>query len=305
MQNARPPIFIFHLAFFILNFELLAGVAAQELAAPPGSARGPDGQREVNLDIPDTGQDQKVPRGGWCGEAAIQMAGFQYGAYIPQKTINQAGNPRHPDLYAGELGRALTGVGLAYEPWDQRDVKDDVLAAFLRWVRTHLAGGHPVLVGAKINPTQHPEWALDHFMLAVGAKAQSFVFNTTWKKQEEITLEQLSSMNKGLSFENTHKLYFALAVTGRKPNRGLPVRLAIKREKDDAPVTCTVSVSGLEKGQRYVLVTTSDLGGFEKAAANTVATEKFTAESEKKTIVKTVPADKPALFYCLRESELK
>ena len=57
----------------------------------------------ISLNIPDTGQEERRPDSGWCGEAAIQMALSHYGMYVSQRTINRAGKPIHPDLYANEI----------------------------------------------------------------------------------------------------------------------------------------------------------------------------------------------------------
>jgi hypothetical protein len=218
------------------------------------------------------------------------MACLHYGAYIPQKTINKAGKPEHPDLYAQELGGALNALGFAYEPFRNEDANRP--AAFIAWIRENLAAGRPVIVGAKINPTQHPEWVCDHFMLAVGSKKQSLVFNTTWKRQEELTHEQLASVEKGLSFKNDYNRYFGLAVTGRKVNAtgGKTVSIVMSAEKKDSAVKCNVTISGLEKGKKYTL--TSRVG-------EAVETEAFTAQSATAEFLKPVPRDKPALFYCL------
>ncbi|MCY3021823.1 MAG: hypothetical protein NTW87_22670 [Planctomycetota bacterium] len=299
MRRARAPV---ALALTLLLFNLLA--------AEPNAAAGGTGSSlfEVNLAIPDTGQEAQAPAGGWCGEAAIQMACLYYGSYIPQSVINKAGSPRHPDLYAHELGKAIEGAGFSYEPWNQRDVKGDPLSAFIRWVRTNLAAGRPVVVGAKLYPTQHPEWGCDHFMLAVGAKARSLVFNTTWQRREELTHEQLSATEKGLSFQNPYKVYFALAVTGRRsatPN-ARPVSVRMDPERKDGVVKCSLHIADLEKGRKYTLIKVGDPGGLEKNAnrgGNGVETETFVAQSVSVEIAKTIPADKPAVFHCVPQSE--
>ena len=61
--------------------------------------------------IPAISQDPTCPPEGWCGEASIQMAAMYYGCYFPQKMINAAGHPNHPDLWNTELAGALEALG--------------------------------------------------------------------------------------------------------------------------------------------------------------------------------------------------
>ena len=135
--------------------------------------------KAISLEIPDTGQEQRRPESGWCGEAAIQMALSYYGAYASQQAINRAGKPVHPDLYANEVPVAMSNLGMEFKAW-----QGEGMPAFLRWVQGELTAGHPVLLGVKIYPTAHPEWGLDHFVLAVGCTKESLTYNTTWKRQE-------------------------------------------------------------------------------------------------------------------------
>lgn len=285
----RPKVFVW-LAPALLAFSLLAA-ESQPAAAPA----------DVDLGIPDTGQEAGKPAGGWCGEAAIQMACLHYGAYIPQRIINRAGNPKHPDLYAEELGRALDGVGFSYELWQPKEGDEAPVAGFMRWIRTNLAAGRPVVVGAKINPTLHPEWVCDHFMLAVGAKANSLIFNTTWQRQEELTHEQLAATNKGLGFENRYRRYCGLVVTGRKSGRAneRPVSIRLDSAADNGAVKCTVTVKDLENGKQYVLVREDGLAARPEAAPPGADRETFTASSATRELTRTIPADKPSVFYCV------
>ena len=198
-------------------------------------------------------------RGGWCGEAAIQMALSYYGAYASQQAINRAGRPQHPDLYAPEIPRAMRNLGLESSPW-----RGDGLDSFLKWIRGHLAEGHPVLLGVKIYPTAHPEWALDHFVLAVGCSEDALTLNTTWGRAETKTLARLSAEDKGLSFANRYGTYFGYAITGLKtepPPAGLrPTRVTIARD-GDKQVKLGISMRELERGKRYRLLKFTDLAG--------------------------------------------
>ena len=124
-----------------------------------------------------------------------------------------------------------SNLGLEFKAW-----QGDGLPAFLRWVQAELAGGHAVLLGVKIYPTAHPEWGLDHFVLAVGCTQESLTYNTTWRKQEARSLALLSSWEKGLSIANRSGRYYGLAITGIKANSTAvgtkPTRIRINQERD-------------------------------------------------------------------------
>ena len=126
---------------------MLLGVSAGSGRALEPANPKADAQA-VSLDIADTGQEPRRPEGGWCGEAAIQMALAYYGGYASQQAINRAGEPEHPDLYAREIPPAMRNVELEYSVW-----KGGGLKPFLEWIRGQLAEGHPVLLGVKIYPT--------------------------------------------------------------------------------------------------------------------------------------------------------
>ncbi|MGA2065935.1 MAG: hypothetical protein ABSG86_13260 [Thermoguttaceae bacterium] len=89
---------------------LLAVGASSAWALEPAHPK--TNAKAISLEIPDTGQEQRRPQSGWCGEAAIQMALSYYGAYASQKAINRAGKPEHPDLDAPEIPRAMRNMGL-------------------------------------------------------------------------------------------------------------------------------------------------------------------------------------------------
>ena len=209
---------------------LLVAIATSVRALEPAKTQA--SAKATSLEIQDTGQEQRRPPSGWCGEAAIQMAMSHYGVYASQQAINRAGKPEHPDLYAQDIPRVLRNVGLEYSAW-----KGDGLAAFLKWVRGQLADVHPVLLGVKIYPTAHQEWMLDHFVLAVGCTEEALTLNTTWGRRETKTFARLSTQDKGLSFANRYGRYFGYAITGLKmesPGTGVKsTRVTIQPDQGD------------------------------------------------------------------------
>ncbi|MDB4997221.1 MAG: hypothetical protein JWM74_4653 [Myxococcaceae bacterium] len=145
------------------------------LIAADARAEQPDGA-VLTLPIAARSQAAESPRAGWCGETAIQEALLHVGAWAPQRAINRAGKPVHPDLYSQDLPVALAELGVRYQMYAQ----GKGFEPFARWVRAALEQGDPVLVGVKILPTDHPDWGLDHFVLAVGHGTKGLLVNTTW-----------------------------------------------------------------------------------------------------------------------------
>jgi hypothetical protein len=255
----------------------------------------------VSLEIPDTGQEKRRPESGWCGESAIQMAMTHYGVYVSQQAINRAGKPEHPDLYSNDIPRAMRNLGLEFSPWT-----GDGLEPFQKWIRSQLADGHPVLLGVKIYPTAHPEWSLDHFVLASGCTLEDLTLNTTWGSQETKTFASLSTQDKGLSFANPYDAYFGYAITGLKmastPTGLLPTRVAIARDGDEH-AKLRISLEGLEKGKSYRLLKFTDLAATPHILVNGDVMQSFVAEGPSAVFSETVGLDETRVYRCQHRDE--
>ncbi len=256
--------------------------------------------KTISLDIPDTGQEPRRPEGGWCGEAAIQMALSYYGAYASQQAINRAGKPAHPDLYAQDIPTAMNNLGMEFTPWLGKGLPE-----FTKWVRGQLAADHPVLVGVKIYPTAHPWWPLDHFVLAVGCTEDSLTYNTTWKRQETRTLALLSSQNDGLSFANGLGVYFGCAITGIKTGNARsdlkPTRIKIGR-CGDKQIELRVTAVRLEPGKRYRLLKFTDLTAAQRPGGHGEVLRTFVADGSTADLVEKIGLDETRLYRCLPSS---
>jgi hypothetical protein len=267
-------------------------LTASTASTPPGNS--------ISLDIPDTGQEKRRPDSGWCGEAAIQMALSYYGVYASQKAINHAGKPGHPDLYANEIPVAMRSLGLEFTAW-----KGNGLQAFSKWVQGQLADGHPVLLGVKIYPTAHPEWGLDHFVLAVGCTKDALTLNTTWRRQETRSFTLLSSQDKGLSFVNRYGTFYGYAITGIKamsaPDGFKPTRIRISRS-GDKEVELRITAEHLERGKRYRLLRFMDLATAWQPGAKGDLVRSFVAEGAKADSVEKIGIDDARLYRCLPSS---
>jgi hypothetical protein len=161
------------------------------------------------LDIPARKRAPESPAAGWCAETAIQEAMLYYGARASQRDINRAGAPQHPDLYWGDIPRALSALGVERRAWRGGGGQP----AFTSWIRTQIQHGKPVLAGVKLQPTEHPEWGLDHMVLIVGYDDEALHINTTWGRRERRTHLELAGL-EGISFNNGSGHFFAFAIDG-------------------------------------------------------------------------------------------
>jgi hypothetical protein len=169
----------------------------------------------VNLVIPDRQWDPKRPDPsvGWCAETCIQMAIGYYGQEVSQKQINQAGAPRHPDLYAYDIDNALNALGVSFICFDE---SNSDLSAFIVWIRDNLRCGGPVICGCKLYPDEHPDWNLDHFVLVVGCNAEGLLLNTQLDMGGQLLVPygRLASNRSRYSFKNRRERFFGRAITG-------------------------------------------------------------------------------------------
>jgi hypothetical protein len=231
------------------------------------------------------------PPEGWCGEVAIQEALLYYGAYYPQEQINEAGRPVHPDLYSNEIPRALRALGVEYRmwPWGPAEPGD-----FLQWVRNQIAAGSPVLAGVKIYPTNHEDWGLDHFVLAVGFEQDALVLNTTWGFRYTRTERQLRSTQEGFSFANKSNSFYGISIKGprRLDNGARPVRLFVQKETADR-MAVVVKCEDLEPGVEYSLYRLSAAG--EKDPKPQIA---FKAKQRVHAVHDTIARESPAIYRC-------
>jgi len=175
----------------------------------------------VTLAIPDRPQHASSPPSGWCGETAIQEALLHYGVWAPQSLVHAAGKSKHPDLYADELPTALAALGVQYTKYAPKKAG---YAPFREWVASAIDGGAPVIAGVKLLPTQHPDWGLDHFVLAVGHDKDRLLLNTTWGEQRWAD----DTATKGISLKNA---FYALRIDGVSVPKGArAARLVVEKE---------------------------------------------------------------------------
>ena len=162
------------------------------------------------LPIPDRPWADGAPDEGWCGETSIQMIGLHYGAWAPQRVINAMGRSTHVDLWEEDIPTALGALGFEFERGPSGD-RDE----FVGWIIAQLRQGHPVIVGAKLFPSEHPDWDVDHLMPVVGFSPIGLVFNTNLEwKQREISWASLAGRKEGISFVSPTGQHYGYAVKG-------------------------------------------------------------------------------------------
>ncbi|MBN1610184.1 MAG: hypothetical protein JW940_26390 [Polyangiaceae bacterium] len=258
--------------------------AGSDLSATARAARGPEADAALVLPIAARSQAPESPASGWCGETAIQEGLLHAGAWTPQRLINRAGRPAHPDLYSSEIPRALERLGVRYAFYSPRSRSYDAFAA---WMRAALEAGEPVFAGVKILPTQHPEWGLDHFVLVVGHGPKGFLVNTTWGHRAWVS----DTTTPGLSFRNVS---YGIRLQGlAHPSDRQPARLSVIDE-GPATVKLRIACEGLTAGASYRIERRRSASDKEPLWSETATASGSRVEKEL-----TVEADQPARFCCV------
>lgn len=200
----------------------------------------------VRLPIADRGWAPGAPPEGWCGEASIQMVGLHYGVWLPQPLVNAAGRSTHVDLWENDVPVALATLGFSFERYggprgDGRGSVQD----FLTWLVSQVRAGRPVIVGAKLFPSEHPDWDVDHLMPVVGFTPQGLVFNSNLEDGQVTVPWAALSSSSGVSFAGPSDRRYGFAVTGLARPAPHPVRLT---DASDGGTTLLANVSALTAG---------------------------------------------------------
>jgi len=152
--------------------------------------------------------------------------------WAPQRAVNAAGHPAHPDLYSNDIPVALTNLGVRYTTYS---APARGFVPFARWIRESIDQGDPVVAGVKILPTEHPDWGLDHFVLVVGYGERGLLVNTTWGRREWVG----DTTSPGLSFKDA---FYANRLRGWSASAGA-ARIT-RADESGATVTLRVACAG-------------------------------------------------------------
>jgi hypothetical protein len=214
----------------------------------------------VLLPIPDRPWAEGAPEEGWCGETSIQMIGLHFGAWFPQAVINRLGRPAHVDLWEEDIPTALDAVGLRYVTSTAATREE-----FIGWIQAHLRQGHPVIVGAKLFPTDHPDWDVDHIMPVVGFSPFGLTFNTNLEAgQLEVSYAALGATKEGISFVSPTGKLFGYAVLGFEPDAPRASLRVLRETKDSLQFAVQAD------GSPWVVERTEPDGGVRTAALTDV-----------------------------------
>ena len=147
------------------------------------------------------------------------------GAAVGDQLAGQV-KPRRP--LEEDIPTALDKLGLEYER-AQVSSRDD----FVSWIIGQVRRGNPVIVGAKLMPSDHPEWDVDHLMPIVGFSPRGLMFNTNLGRgQEEIPYAALGG-HEGISFVSPTGKFYGFAVLGFR-DAGPRVTLEVVDESADS-----------------------------------------------------------------------
>ena len=251
--------------------------------------------------IPDRRHAAEAPPEGWCGEASIQMASLYYGAFFKQYFIHHLTNPDHPDLYAYEIPGTLDALQIEYEKWSY---SNNNIHQFFDWMTQNIDNDYPIFFGAKIYPTYHPEWFLDHFMIAKGYTETSLIYNTNWGYEEEKSFDALSSTSTtGISIENSYKKYLGIAIKGFKKNntKSYPLHFYVQ-STSSSTVSGIIEIDSLSIGKQYVLARFDELNDIKAETYNlddAAEYEYFTASDNVYRVSKTIETSGTSIYKCI------
>ncbi len=154
----------------------------------------------------------------FCGEVVLEEALAYYGKQVPQLEINHlGGGDGHVGLHFNEILRALASLNVDFDSWGLHITGERGYDTYIQKLKRILADGHPILAGVKVNPTRHPEWSADHFILLVGYDAQSFIYNMPDSRSSR-TFEEFQfgdpGTGHGLTFSNPYDYYSGIEFKG-------------------------------------------------------------------------------------------
>lgn len=241
----------------------------------------------VLLPIADRGWAPGAPNEGWCGEASVQMVALHSGAWLPQPYVNAIGRSTHVDLWEDDVPVALAKAGLVFHryPGPRGDGRGSI-ADFVGWVVAQVRAGHPVIVGAKLFPTEHPDWDVDHLMPVVGFTPTHLVFNSNMDEGQVRVAYAALAGRDGVSFASPTNRRFGFAVTGRAHPAEHPVRLT---DASDGGTALLAHVAGLPAGAWRLVAEGPDAG----------EAWDFATDGGEALVPVKVPADAPRVFSVL------
>lgn len=266
-----------------LSAAFLCGVASPSDAQQRKNATPPQ------FDVPAVAQDPSCPPQGWCGEASLQMIFMYYGAYYPQRVINAAGKPEHPDLWSNNMGAAMQALGFKWTDYPAGDTED-----YIRHLKADLAAGLPVFMGVMVSSDAH-------FCVAAKCDDASLTIHTTWSMQPTVyPWSKLRTQVPGAITLVGAFMGFTVQVPvilGKYPLRLYP---AEPSRFFDKKCKLRIAASNLKKGARYQIRSYASVREADDFRGSGNLVDDFTASDTEYGKIVEVDRDQPIVFVLTR-----
>lgn len=254
---------------YVLCQHCVAAVRQSGSCVQPGRCTLPAAKFSRVLEVQP--RRQWLSGGGYCGELSIQTGALTKGAWLSQDLIRKAASHGeghgHPgggyEVLPTNVKEATQNLDLRVDEWDFRAPKPQA-PAFKRWLKSHLAQGHPIvwfpiMKGEKHDPYGHGDnpndGGFDHVepMWGIGSNhplSDSTVYDDDWivhgsNHDSEPYYRRLNSLDDSLGMSgNCHdaqpqfgarqmypcfyeQVTYAVAIEGLNVMGSLPVSLKV------------------------------------------------------------------------------
>jgi len=112
----------------------------------PGVCTAPPSKYKVV--IPTVSRFQWGYSGGYCGSLGVQTSALAFGAWISQAEVRAAtvpGGGHGNEILHTNIDQAIQTLKLDYEPWDWKGQPKPQSPAFIKWMKSQLCAGHPIV----------------------------------------------------------------------------------------------------------------------------------------------------------------
>jgi len=84
---------------------------------------------------------------GYCGALATMSIAMTYGMWISQDEVRKAagGGGHGSEIYYANIDKAMDTLKLTHEDWDWRNEPQPQYKAFIKWMKSKLVAGHPLV----------------------------------------------------------------------------------------------------------------------------------------------------------------
>ena len=235
----------------------------------------------VRLDLPARYMWGWEPgRSGFCGSMTIQTTNLYYGNYISQGLVRASHGNKELNSFE-DIEYAMTKLKMVFESWDYKKEKAPQHKAFWKWVKSHLKNGRP-LVGTAYEKMRGDYSNFDHIIPYVGYYSENgleysendkiYYNDLFFTFTRENTLKDFIKTAKECHTEKAQNrewcmpkdVNYASAIFGFKGMaETVKAKLSVgridepdwseedKQNQKPVPLTGTLSMSGMQKGQSY------------------------------------------------------